>query len=224
MQQQISIKCVDRKSVKTECNCDCCQGRCNHAATPCHRPYEVVERWEITLPNGETLSKSLSFRDDDWKHRVVPGIAGFVREALEERGYRVFEYRDICNDFYYYSTTTWHDITPIRGDVWVMSADGIRARGPWFGPTNALDETVKFVIVPPSVEEAEWEVVEWGQSNVPHNVEVEVEDENGETYIMLEQCWCRREWRLRERVVFRRGEVISEVLESWERCEKRNNQ
>jgi hypothetical protein len=226
MQQQISIKCVDRKSVKTECNCDCCQGRCNHAATPCHRPYEVVERWEITLPNGETLSKSLSYMDDDWKRCVRPGVAEIVIQALEQNGYRVFKYENSRSDFYYYSKGKECVVSPLRGDIYVVSQiKGHSARGPWFGHTDVLDTSYTLVVVPPHVTEAEWEVVEWGWSNVPHNVDVLVRDEEtGEEYVALEQCWCRREWRIVERVVYHDGKVSSEVVESWEKCEKRNNQ
>jgi len=224
MQQQIVIQCVSRQSIKAACDCACCQGRCNHTATPCHNPQEVTEIWELLLPSGEILYQSLSYMDDDWKRCVRPGVAGIVIQALEQNGYRVFKYENSRSDFYYYSERKECVVSPLRGDIYVVSQiKGHSARGPWFGHTDALDTSYTLVVVPPHVTEAEWEVVEWGRSNVPHNVDVLVRDEEtGEEYVAQEQCWCYREWRKRLIYRYRDGKVESEVIEGWEKCESRN--
>mgnify|MGYP000487961475 CR=1 FL=1 len=213
------VKKIEEYSTRAECNCLCCTGRCQHKATFCHRPRWVTEVWQITLPDGKSIEKSISYYYDYYRNRIIPGVADILCEVLEENGYRVFRYEGEDNSYYYYSTTVIHSITAIK-NVFVIDSHGISVTGPWYGPTNSLSTYVKFVVVPPDVEEAEWEVETWRDSNVPHNVSVLCYDEEtGEEYVMLEQCFCYKEEYIKERWNFRNGEVYTEVIESRTKCD-----
>jgi len=213
------LKRVDVVKIPLECNCACHRGRCNHTSSPCHELYRFVERWQLTLPDGQVFTFEHEYVYDS--HRHYREVFNFeVDKLLSQQGFKVFEYKNRRSDFYSYSERSSFVVKPIRNCYIIEDVPKLISRAPWFSHTESASIYSDYVIVPPSANEAEWEVTEFGSSNVPHSYPVLEEDpDTGEKFVVLAQCWGRREWWRTVRCRFRDGKVDEEVIEEKWKCD-----
>jgi len=208
------------KSVKSAlpCDCDCHTGKCNHTSTPCHELYEYRETWQLTLP-GQTFTFEHSYVYDNYKHHHE--VFNFdIEKLLTQRGFKVFKYNTQSSDFYSYSERTSFVVKPIRNCYVIENVPHLISRAPWFSHTQSTSVYSHYLIIPPHANEAEWEVTEFGSSNVPHSYDILVEDpETGEKFVMLAQCWGHQEWWRTTRFYYKDGQLYEEDVASHWKCD-----
>jgi hypothetical protein len=208
------------KSVKINlpCDCPCHRGKCNHTASPCHAYFKVYSEYKLTLPDQNSCILRHEYTYDS--HRVSFEQFPDIKELLEQHGYRVFRYINKRSDFYSYSERRSHSIKPVKNCYLLEDVPHFFRQAPWYSHTDSVSEFADYIIVPPGVDEAEWEITEFGSSNVPHSYPVLEEDpDTGEKFVVLAQCWGRREWWRTVRYRFREGRVEEEVIDEQWKCD-----
>jgi hypothetical protein len=213
------LKRINVTKFPIECNCACHRGKCNHTSSPCHELYRYVEIWQLTLPDGQVFTFEHSYIYDSYKqYREVFNFN--IDELLTQQGFKVFKYDTHRSDFYSYSERTSFVVKPIRNCFILEDVPKLISRAPWFSHTESASIYSDYLIIPPSADEAEWEVTEFGSSNVPHSYDVLEEDpDTGEKFITLAQCWGRREWWRTTRYYYYNGQLHAEEIASHWECD-----